>query len=386
VLLRAGLVVAGKGSLDRSSYLETRAVYDSIKLPANRVFERGCSDRLLPRDFQSRDKTALNYRCICLEFRLSNDPGRAIYVRSIALFAAVTGVALCCGTPVTAQNGLTLEARIPLGAVRGRIDHMAVDLTRQRLFVAELENDTVGVIDLKARNVTHVITEVRQPQGLAYFPFTDTLFAASGADGSVRAFRADQYHPVGHISLGEDADNIRVDAKTKRIFVSYGNGGFAIIDVLTQRKVGEIALNAHPQGFQLDEQSRRIYANLPKEQAVIVLDDAAGAVISKWQVGNASNFPLTLNKPRITCLSCCVIRQAWSPLHQTAPALRIRRLAMTPTTCFPTPSAIASMSVAERDSWMCSMQAAIAALLALPRSEARERLCSYPSWTVFSSP
>jgi hypothetical protein len=44
---------------------------------------------------------------------------------------------------------MTLEAKIPLGAVRGRIDHMAVDLRRQRLFVAELENDTVALSTCK---------------------------------------------------------------------------------------------------------------------------------------------------------------------------------------------------------------------------------------------
>ena len=38
---------------------------------------------------------------------------------------------------------LQLEATIPLGDVSGRIDHMAVDIKRQRLFVAELGNNTV---------------------------------------------------------------------------------------------------------------------------------------------------------------------------------------------------------------------------------------------------
>jgi hypothetical protein len=46
---------------------------------------------------------------------------------------------------------LQLEAKIPLGDVRGRIDHMAIDLARQRLFVAELGNDSVSVVDLKDR-------------------------------------------------------------------------------------------------------------------------------------------------------------------------------------------------------------------------------------------
>jgi len=205
------------------------------------------------------------------------------------------GMALYCEAPAAAQNALTLEKKIPLGDVRGRIDHMAVDLTRRRLFVAELENDTVAVVNLQLGKLTHAIAGVSQPQGLAYLPSTDTLFAASGGDGSVHAFVGDEYRAVGNIGLGEDADNIRLEAKTNRIFVSYGTGGLAIIDALAHRKLGEIALKAHPQGFQLDERSNRIYANLPKEQAVAVVDYAAGTLISIWQIGNASNFPLTLN-------------------------------------------------------------------------------------------
>src|SRR5262245_8495752 len=34
-------------------------------------------------------------------------------------------------------------SKIPLGDVSGRIDHLAIDLARRRLFVAELGNDTV---------------------------------------------------------------------------------------------------------------------------------------------------------------------------------------------------------------------------------------------------
>ena len=78
------------------------------------------------------------------------------------------GMALYCEAPAAAQNGLTFEQKIPLGDVRGRIDHMAVDLTRRRLFVAELENDTVAIVDLQLGKLKHAITGVSQPQGLAY--------------------------------------------------------------------------------------------------------------------------------------------------------------------------------------------------------------------------
>ena len=45
---------------------------------------------------------------------------------------------------------LALERKISLGEVRGRIDHLAIDLARERLFVADLGNDSLGVVDLSA--------------------------------------------------------------------------------------------------------------------------------------------------------------------------------------------------------------------------------------------
>src|SRR3954470_21907794 len=48
----------------------------------------------------------------------------------------------------TATAPLQLGAKILLGPVSGRIDHLAIDLRRQWLFVAELGNDSVGVIDV----------------------------------------------------------------------------------------------------------------------------------------------------------------------------------------------------------------------------------------------
>ena len=44
---------------------------------------------------------------------------------------------------------LTFIGSIPLANVSGRMDHMSVDLTGQRLFSAAFDNHTLEVIDLK---------------------------------------------------------------------------------------------------------------------------------------------------------------------------------------------------------------------------------------------
>ena len=71
----------------------------------------------------------------------------------------------------TTNPPLILDAKIPLGQVSGRIDHLGIDLKRQRLLVAELGNNSLGVVDLAAGKVLHRIEGLSEPQGVAYFPF-----------------------------------------------------------------------------------------------------------------------------------------------------------------------------------------------------------------------
>src|SRR5437879_10589062 len=90
---------------------------------------------------------------------------------------------------------LALESEIPLGNVRGRIDHLAIDLNRKRLFVAELGNDSVAVIDLAAGRLVHRIVGLKEPQGVGYVPSIDRLYVSTAGDGSVRAFSGENYAP-----------------------------------------------------------------------------------------------------------------------------------------------------------------------------------------------
>jgi hypothetical protein len=62
---------------------------------------------------------------------------------------------------------LELEGKIPLGNVVGRIDHMAIDLTHRRLFVAELGNGSVSVVDLDTQKVVRRMAGFKDPRASA---------------------------------------------------------------------------------------------------------------------------------------------------------------------------------------------------------------------------
>src|SRR5258708_12366057 len=65
---------------------------------------------------------------------------------------------------------LVLEATILLPNVAGRIDHLAVDLARKRLFVAEVGNNTLDAIDLAPQQSIPPLPALDKPQALVYLP------------------------------------------------------------------------------------------------------------------------------------------------------------------------------------------------------------------------
>ena len=191
---------------------------------------------------------------------------------------------------------LVLERTIALKGVTGRIDHLAVDLARKRLFVAELGNGTVDVIDLASGAVIHRIEGLKEPQGLAYAPAADILAVASAGDGSVRLFHGAELSPAGTVDLANDADNIRLDTRTGNLVVGYGSGGLAVIDPTKASVLSRIPLQAHPEGFQLDPETRRAFVNVPDARQVAVVDMDAGRQTASWRMPDLrANFPMALD-------------------------------------------------------------------------------------------
>src|SRR5215213_8428577 len=124
---------------------------------------------------------------------------------------------------------LEIEAKIPLGNVTGRIDHLAIDRKRQRLFVAELGNDTVAVLDLAKVALQRRLAGLSEPQGIAYEPEGDILYVANGGNGTVHLFQGEEYTPLDKIELGQNADNVRIDSARRRVLVGHSRGALAVI-------------------------------------------------------------------------------------------------------------------------------------------------------------
>ena len=216
-------------------------------------------------------------------------------MRGWAILLAASLVWPAATSAQTASPPLILEAKIPLGDVSGRIDHLGIDVKRQRLLVAELGNDSLGVVDLAAGKVLNRIAGLAEPQGVAYVPSSDSVFVANAGDGSVRVLRGEDLASIGRIELGDDADNVRVDTARNRVLVGYGKGALAVIDPVSLSKTADIGLKAHPEGFQIDETGTQVFVNVPDVREIVVIDLAVGSTQSLPTQGAGANFPMAID-------------------------------------------------------------------------------------------
>jgi DNA-binding beta-propeller fold protein YncE len=205
------------------------------------------------------------------------------------------GLALLARAGMAAPVPLQLVATIPMPGVKGRIDHLAADSDRHRLFVAALGNDTVEVLDTRGRT-RHTIAGLGAPQGLLYVPDSDQLVIANGGAGRVDIVDATSLEFVERIPGLDDADNVRWSPADRIAIVGYGKGGLRLIDPASGQSRGDIRLPGHPESFQLDPVTHRVYVNVPAAHAVVVVDLATRRAVARWETPYASsNFPMALD-------------------------------------------------------------------------------------------
>jgi YVTN family beta-propeller protein len=199
----------------------------------------------------------------------------------------------------TSSDGAPLEpvATISMPGVKGRIDHLAVDVERHRLFVAALGNDSVEVLDTATRRHVKSVPGFGEPQGVLHLPASNRLFVASGRAGRVDVLNGTSLTRIQRISNLPDADNLRYDARSSRVVLGYGDGALRVMESERPDSAWDIRLPGHPESFQLEKSGTRVFVNVPDARQIAVVDRAKGVVSATWSTGNArANFPMALDE------------------------------------------------------------------------------------------
>src|SRR6266478_3506165 len=153
---------------------------------------------------------------------------------------------------------LRLVRTIPLPNVKGRLDHMDVDV--------------------KGKWVRS-IPGFQKPQGIAYVESLNKLFVASGDDGMLRVFCGDSLELLDSTKLDLGPNRVVYDPHTELLYVGYGGkdagkdyGQVGVIDAKTNKHIGDIKVDGHPGELLLDQSGKTLFVFVSATSKVQVVD------------------------------------------------------------------------------------------------------------------
>jgi hypothetical protein len=202
----------------------------------------------------------------------------------------------------SAPAPLKLVQTIPLPGVDGALDHMAIDIQRQRLFVPAEQHGTVEVLDLKTGNRIRTISAARWPSTVIYHQQSNEIFVSDRADGTCKVFNGETYELVKSIKLAVGADNAAYDAPSHSVYIAAGgrHAGMpytllAIVNALSREHAGDIQVDsANVQAMAFESSGPRMYAALADVSKVAVIDREKRTVLTTWSLTPQCQKPYTL--------------------------------------------------------------------------------------------
>jgi DNA-binding beta-propeller fold protein YncE len=202
------------------------------------------------------------------------------------------------------QSVAALPTLQPVGAwpLPGRAEQpsaLAWDPVERRLFVAAEAADSVWVLEVDRGRWLRPLS-VPAPRHLLCEARSGLLYVSSGAEGGqVKILDINARRTLKTIGNLPRPGHIHRDAPAARIYVAHGEGALAVIHGVTGVHTLSVLLPDRPADFAIETVGHRIFVNLPRSNAVAVVDRLAREMTDLWPLPQArQNESLALEEPR----------------------------------------------------------------------------------------
>jgi hypothetical protein len=194
---------------------------------------------------------------------------------------------------------LSLLHTIPLPNVQGGFNHMSVDPGQQRLFAAAPTNGTIEIVDLKTGKALRSL-EGERPAAVRFAPEFNQLYATRGQ--SVYIYAGKTLEQIANVNLDSSLDELQYVPRAKQLYVGVmatDKTAIAILSIPDGKRLGEIKLPGKPQGFIVEQEGKRIFANVPALKQIAVMDRESRTLLEPWLLpGTQGNYPIDLDEER----------------------------------------------------------------------------------------
>ncbi|SRR5579883_727685 len=218
-----------------------------------------------------------------------------------SLFSAALAIPLLVAFLTASANAaepatLELLQTIRLTGKNGRLDHLAIDGKHGRLFVANLSNDSLDIVDLKEGKFLKQISGQKKIQGIAYAEDLDRIFVGNGVSGECNVFDGRDFTLLKSIKL-PGSDNVRYSPGRRLVYVGHAEKMLSVIDAQTYEVKADIPLPGRPEGFQLETKRPRLYLNTVDPTRLVVVDTDKNNVLHRYPLKLADRaYPMAVDE------------------------------------------------------------------------------------------
>src|SRR4029077_1705610 len=212
----------------------------------------------------------------------------ATFLLSAQLVAAQTAASL----------KLSAKYDIP-AAVKGRFDHLGIDIGGNRLFVVGEEAQQVLVFDLATGKFIRSI-KVDHPHAVLYREDLNRIYITDEGKGVLNIYDGKTYDLVKAVALKVDTDSIGYDPATHYLYIDNGGDNahepftmLSVVDTTAATKLADIKIDGDTlEAMSLEKSGDRLFLNNPAKNEVEVIDRKTNKLTTSWPVklgkGNAT--------------------------------------------------------------------------------------------------
>ena len=185
---------------------------------------------------------------------------------------------------------LVTKYEIP-ASVKGRFDHLGLDMAGNRLFVVAEEAGQVLVFDLSGGKMVHTIV-VPHPHAVLVRDDVNRIYITDEEKGAVNIYDAKTYALVKAVALKVDTDSIGYDPATHDLYVDNGGDNahetftmLSVVDTTAGTKLADIKIDGDTlEAMALEKTGSRLFLNNPAKNEVEVIDRKTNKLTSSWPV------------------------------------------------------------------------------------------------------
>lgn len=190
----------------------------------------------------------------------------------------------------TAPLKLTTKYQMP-ASVKGRFDHLGIDIAGNRLFVVGEEAAQVLVFDLASGKFVRSI-KVDHPHAVLYREDLHQIYITDEGKGVLNIYDGKTYDLVKAVQLKVDTDSIGYDPATHYLYIDNGGDNahepftmLSVVDTTAGTKLADVKIDGDTlEAMSLEKSGDRLFLNNPAKNEVEIIDRKTNKLVTSWPV------------------------------------------------------------------------------------------------------